>query len=614
MAGRPVKHLVKRFGKVEAVGDVSLRIADGEFLVLLGPSGCGKSTILRAVAGPRGRRLGRDRDRRPAGQLRRPGQAQRGHGLPELRALSAHDRLQEHRLPAPDGAKKPKSEIDAAVRRAAGSSRSRSLLDRVPGPALRRTAAARGAGAAIVREPVAFLMDEPLSNLDAQLRIQTRSSSIQLHQRLGITTVYVTHDQIEAMTMGHRIAVMSEGVLQQIGTPAGRLQPTGERLRRDVPRRAADEPHRRRARGLPTAAGASAARGSRSLLAEVDGRPSSSTRQAQGRGSVGLRPEHLRSALGPEERHPRPVQILEPVGSDLYLTVDVPGTMDQVRTDPDSPVTGRQRHAPFDPAGRTSSTATPGRDAPRSPRGRGRDTRPSGRAMTAVVDAVEASQDELCRAAARAGRVPHREPGKEATHFPDEARRCIAYVGDIPRGPRVRARGLGRRPVGDLRGRTADRGAPGAGRRPVARVQRVTSTSCRSATPRPGRKTVRRSDRRRPPLRARRDRHEGRARRGAVGDEGGARVGLRAAGRRRLPRRQRRGGGRERHARDRRSAPAADVDVSVEPTELRLVRGGRPRPLPASRWRASRLTPRRGTSRSTPAARAAAASTRSRRR
>ena len=116
-------------------------------------------------------------------------------------------------------AKKPKAEIDAAVRRAAGILALEELLDRYPGQLSggqrQRVALAR----AIVREPVAFLMDEPLSNLDAQLRIQTRLELIQLHERLGITTMYVTHDQIEAMTMGHRIAVMSEGVLQQIGTP-----------------------------------------------------------------------------------------------------------------------------------------------------------------------------------------------------------------------------------------------------------------------------------------------------------------------------------------------------------------------------------------------------------
>ena len=116
-------------------------------------------------------------------------------------------------------AKRRKAEIDAAVRRAAGILALEELLQRYPGQLSggqrQRVALAR----AIVREPDAFLMDEPLSNLDAQLRIQTRLELIQLHARLGITTMYVTHDQVEAMTMGHRIAVMSDGVLQQIGTP-----------------------------------------------------------------------------------------------------------------------------------------------------------------------------------------------------------------------------------------------------------------------------------------------------------------------------------------------------------------------------------------------------------
>ena len=249
MADILIKHLVKRFGKVEAVSDVSLQIADGEFLVLLGPSGCGKSTILRVVAGLEDADSGRDRDRRPARELHRPGQAQRGDGVPELRALPAHDRVQEHRVPAPDReeAARPRSTPPSAAR--PGSSALEELLHRCPGQLSggqrQRVALAR----AIVREPQAFLMDEPLSNLDAQLRIQTRLELIQLHARLGITTMYVTHDQVEAMTMGHRIAVMSEGVLQQIGTPQDVYRAAGERLRRDVPRRAADEPDRRRARG-----------------------------------------------------------------------------------------------------------------------------------------------------------------------------------------------------------------------------------------------------------------------------------------------------------------------------------------------------------------------------
>ena len=147
MADILIKHLVKRFGKVEAVSDVSLQIADGEFLVLLGPSGCGKSTILRAVAGLEDADSGRDRDRRPARELHRPGQAQRGDGVPELRALPAHDRVQEHRVPAPDReeAARPRSTPPSGA--PPGSSALEELLHRLPGPALRRAAPARRARA-----------------------------------------------------------------------------------------------------------------------------------------------------------------------------------------------------------------------------------------------------------------------------------------------------------------------------------------------------------------------------------------------------------------------------------------------------------------------------------
>ena len=218
MAEVLIKHLVKRFGKVEAVSDVSLRVADGEFLVLLGPSGCGKSTILRVVAGLENADSGEivigdklvnfiDPVKRNVAMVF------------QNYALYPHMTVAKNIAFPLEIAKKPKAEIDAAIARAAGILGLEELLERLPGQLSggqrQRVALAR----AIVREPVAFLMDEPLSNLDAQLRIQTRLELIQLHARLGITTMYVTHDQVEAMTMGSRIAVMNRGVLQQIGTP-----------------------------------------------------------------------------------------------------------------------------------------------------------------------------------------------------------------------------------------------------------------------------------------------------------------------------------------------------------------------------------------------------------
>jgi multiple sugar transport system ATP-binding protein len=347
MAEILIKHLVKRFGKVEAVSDVSLQIADGEFLVLLGPSGCGKSTILRVVAGLE------DAD---------SGEIVIGNRLvnfidPVKRnvamvfqnyALYPHMTVYANIAFPLQMAKKRKGEIEAAVQRAAGILGLGGLLQRLPGQLSggqrQRVALAR----AIVREPQAFLMDEPLSNLDAQLRLQTRLELIQLHQRLGITTVYVTHDQVEAMTMGRRIAVLSEGVLQQIGTP------------REVYGRPANvfvaaflgAPPMNLIRGtLQSAAGGWSFRSqnidvplSSDTISEHEGQPSADVR-------FGLRPEHFRiGPPGTDGGIPGRVQFLEPVGSDLYLTVEIGDTSVQVRTDPDSPLQpGENLTLLFDP-------------------------------------------------------------------------------------------------------------------------------------------------------------------------------------------------------------------------------------------------------------------------
>ena len=339
MADILIKHLVKRFGKVEAVSDVSLQIADGEFLVLLGPSGCGKSTILRVVAGLE------DAD---SGEIVIGGRlvnfidpVKRNVAMVfQNYALYPHMTVYTNIAFPLQIAKRSKTEIEAAVRRAAGILGLEDLLQRLPGQLSggqrQRVALAR----AIVREPHAFLMDEPLSNLDAQLRLQTRLELIQLHQRLGITTMYVTHDQVEAMTMGHRIAVMSEGVLQQIGTP------------QDVYRRPANvfvatflgaPPMNLVSGALESVDGGWRFRGHNidvPLSADVISRPELEHESGtSGEVKFGLRPEHFRvGPAGQDGGIPGRVQFLEPVGSDLYLTVDVGGTSVQVRTDPDSPL------------------------------------------------------------------------------------------------------------------------------------------------------------------------------------------------------------------------------------------------------------------------------------
>lgn len=201
-----------------SVADLDLEIADGEFLVLVGPSGCGKSTTLRALAGlepvSEGRILIDDRDVTGV----EPGERDIAMVFQNY-ALYPHLSVAKNMGFALKLAKLPKAEIDAKVREAAELLGLSELLDRKPkdlsGGQRQRVAMGR----AIVRAPKVFLMDEPLSNLDAKLRVQTRAELASLQRRLGTTTVYVTHDQVEAMTMGDRVAVLKDGILQQVAPP-----------------------------------------------------------------------------------------------------------------------------------------------------------------------------------------------------------------------------------------------------------------------------------------------------------------------------------------------------------------------------------------------------------
>ncbi|BCK59234.1 ABC transporter ATP-binding protein [Nocardia wallacei] len=201
-----------------AVDQLDLEIADGEFLVLVGPSGCGKSTSLRMLAGLEdvdgGRILIGDKDVTVAEPKERDIAM-----VFQNYALYPHMTVADNMGFALKMAKVPKAERDQRVREAAALLDLEQFLDRKPkqlsGGQRQRVAMGR----AIVRQPQVFLMDEPLSNLDAKLRVQTRTQIAQLQRRLGTTTVYVTHDQVEAMTMGDRVAVLKDGLLQQCATP-----------------------------------------------------------------------------------------------------------------------------------------------------------------------------------------------------------------------------------------------------------------------------------------------------------------------------------------------------------------------------------------------------------
>ncbi|HYL40897.1 MAG TPA: sn-glycerol-3-phosphate ABC transporter ATP-binding protein UgpC [Candidatus Binatus sp.] len=218
MATVTFEDVTKRFGDFVAVKNLDLAITDGEFMVLVGPSGCGKTTSLRMIAGL---------EEISSGTLR-IGDRVVNDIAPKDRdiamvfqsyALYPHMSVRDNMSFGLKLKKVPKAEIEKRVGDTAGFLGLDKLLDRKPrelsGGQRQRVALGR----AIVREPAVFLMDEPLSNLDAKLRVETRANIARLHQRLGTTTVYVTHDQVEAMTMGTRIAVMSLGELKQVGPP-----------------------------------------------------------------------------------------------------------------------------------------------------------------------------------------------------------------------------------------------------------------------------------------------------------------------------------------------------------------------------------------------------------
>jgi multiple sugar transport system ATP-binding protein len=204
-------------GDVKAVDDVSLEIADGEFMVLVGPSGCGKSTLLRLIAGletvTSGRVLIGDEDVTDVRPQDR-----------DLAMVFQNYALYPHMTVAGNLAfglrlrHVSKAARDRRVREVATTLGLEGLLDRKPAELSGGQRQRVAMGRAIVREPKAFLMDEPLSNLDAKLRVSMRTELARLHERLGVTTVYVTHDQIEAMTLGQRVAVLRDGVLQQVDT------------------------------------------------------------------------------------------------------------------------------------------------------------------------------------------------------------------------------------------------------------------------------------------------------------------------------------------------------------------------------------------------------------
>ena len=219
MAALQIENAAKAFGQTAVLKGVSLELHDGEFCVIVGGSGCGKSTLLRAIAGLEDLDSGSISidDRRIDGLP----PAERGIAMVfQSYALYPHLSVFENLAFALRLAKRPRAEIDEAVGRAAEILGLEDYLARKPAALSGGQRQRVAIGRAIVRKPGIFLFDEPLSNLDAGLRNRMRFEFAALHRQLGTTTVYVTHDQVEAMTLADRIAVMRAGVIEQIGTPA----------------------------------------------------------------------------------------------------------------------------------------------------------------------------------------------------------------------------------------------------------------------------------------------------------------------------------------------------------------------------------------------------------
>jgi multiple sugar transport system ATP-binding protein len=331
MAELSLSNLTKNYGQTPVLRDVSLDIAHGEFLTLLGPSGCGKSTLLRIIAGLDvqdggslsidGRNVDGLRPRARDVAMVFQSYALYPHmtvaanmALPlSMRRLSAGQRLPliGHFLP---GTRRTGAEIDAAVAATANALGIGHLLGRKPGQLSGGQRQRVAVGRAMVRDPAVFLMDEPLSNLDAKLRVQMRTEIKELHRRLGVTFVYVTHDQAEAMTLSDRVAVMLDGELLQVGKPQDiYADPTDRRVAEFV-----GSPKINmltavvRERGRVEAA--------RTALPLIVGQPSGTAL------TLGIRPEAFQlGARDGKDAFRGRVRLVEHLGSDLFVHLDAEG-------------------------------------------------------------------------------------------------------------------------------------------------------------------------------------------------------------------------------------------------------------------------------------------------
>ncbi|MCS4489672.1 sn-glycerol-3-phosphate ABC transporter ATP-binding protein UgpC [Corynebacterium sp. ES2794-CONJ1] len=352
--------LVYPGAKAPTVNKFDLEIADGEFLVLVGPSGCGKSTTLRMLAGLEdvtdGRILIGDRDVTTAAPKERDIAM-----VFQNYALYPHMTVRENMGFALKIAGMDKAEIDQRVNEAAATLDLTEYLDRKPkalsGGQRQRVAMGR----AIVRKPQVFLMDEPLSNLDAKLRVQTRTQIASLQRKLGVTTLYVTHDQTEALTMGDRIAVLNGGFLQQVGSP----------------RELYDTPANVFVAGfigspamniLDCSLEGNVATIGNARIPITDITRAAITPEDQGRITIGFRPEALELVDASGDTIPVTLDFVEELGSDSFLYGHIEGTDNKqlvIRAAPNiAPPRGTTIHVRVTPEGQHNFSASTGTRLP----------------------------------------------------------------------------------------------------------------------------------------------------------------------------------------------------------------------------------------------------------
>ena len=367
MAGVSFRDVRKNYGEVEVIHGVTTDVADGEFVVIVGPSGCGKSTLLRMVAGL---------ERISSGEIS-IGDRVVNDLEPMDRdiamvfqnyALYPHMSVRQNMAYGLKIRKMPPAEIEKRVQRAAEILELGTYLDRKPrelsGGQRQRVAMGR----AIVREPAVFLFDEPLSNLDAKLRVQMRVELQALHRRLGTTSLYVTHDQVEAMTLAHRMIVMNAGRAEQIGAPLEVYEKPATTF----------------------VAGFIGSPPMNLLPAKLNGRDV----------LLGVRPEHLEPCAPAEANFTADIALVEPLGADTLAHGKIEGTMMIARLPATVHVAEGQLPLRFDARTATISTRTPARAS-----------RPDGALRNAIVRAASAANRHPRRPHHAATDVSRRRPG-----------------------------------------------------------------------------------------------------------------------------------------------------------------------------------------------------------